>query len=452
VPSALRQRLAGVALAGALAAGCAVPVTTGPPLGVVESLEAEAPGFAFEALPVAEGEGVAVELRVQFAPADLVYTQRDTGYVAAVEIPLAVLDARGRGTLAETVLRDTLFAEDFAETRSPRPLGRSARLAVQPGAHVAQASLVSGGPEPRVTLRVSVEVPEGEVPALTPLRLSREGPAVGMTHPAWEGEGGLEVETDALGAPAEATVSFRVLRLRADTTIAEPPFWISPPRGSLVYRGADLDPALADTVALQRRVLSPEGTAGAALPPLRPGVYLLEATLEPSGLRQARPLAVMPPGHPALPSVEGFTEALAYIAYPSEMEALRRPAPLAERRRRFDEFWGTLLGGRRLAEATLRRYYDRVEAANRLFSGHKPGWMTDRGMLYVVLGPPDVVERTPEGERWHYAYGRPDPERTYAFERVTEYGPFEAYVLERAPRYEVEWQRAVRRWRSGEAR
>ena len=42
----------------------------------------------------------------------------------------------------------------------------------------------------------------------------------------------------------------------------------------------------------------------------------------------------------------------------------------------------------------MNEYYKRVSYANENFDGWKDGWETDRGMVYILFGPPDQVERT----------------------------------------------------------
>ena len=39
-------------------------------------------------------------------------------------------------------------------------------------------------------------------------------------------------------------------------------------------------------------------------------------------------------------------------------------------------------------------YFQRVEYVNEHFSGWQPGWETDRGMIYILFGPPDEIQRT----------------------------------------------------------
>ncbi|HEX4039807.1 MAG TPA: GWxTD domain-containing protein [Acidobacteriaceae bacterium] len=68
-------------------------------------------------------------------------------------------------------------------------------------------------------------------------------------------------------------------------------------------------------------------------------------------------------------------------------------------------------------------YYARIAYANEHFAAGKPGWMTDRGMIYIKFGKPDSIESHPAGgeyerpieegggetstfpfETWHYRY------------------------------------------------
>src|SRR5438270_11289045 len=42
-------------------------------------------------------------------------------------------------------------------------------------------------------------------------------------------------------------------------------------------------------------------------------------------------------------------------------------------------------------------HYRRIEYANEHFAAGKPGWMTDRGRIYIGYGPPDEIESHPSG-------------------------------------------------------
>src|SRR5205807_2947954 len=63
-------------------------------------------------------------------------------------------------------------------------------------------------------------------------------------------------------------------------------------------------------------------------------------------------------------------------------------------------------------------HYRRIEYANEHFPAGKPGWMTDRGRIYIVFGKADEVESHPSGG----SYERPMEEgggetSTFPFEQ-----------------------------------
>ncbi len=62
-------------------------------------------------------------------------------------------------------------------------------------------------------------------------------------------------------------------------------------------------------------------------------------------------------------------------------------------------------------------YFSRIEQANRLFSGGgAPGWLQDRGRVFITLGPPDHRETYPRGITF---YGLPTEIWWYGFFPIT---------------------------------
>jgi len=67
-----------------------------------------------------------------------------------------------------------------------------------------------------------------------------------------------------------------------------------------------------------------------------------------------------------------------------------------EKKRVFREFWKELDPSPGTEEnEIMEEYYKRIDIANENFGSLLPGWRTDRGMVYIILGPPDDVERHP---------------------------------------------------------
>lgn len=149
---------------------------------------------------------------------------------------------------------------------------------------------------------------------------------------------------------------------------------------------------------------------------------------------------------PELTSADELIAPLTFLTTSAERKKLfDAPDP----KKAVDKFWLDLAGGNQaMAKQLIRTYYGRVAEANRLFSAHKAGWLTDRGLLYMVLGPPESVYREADQEQWVY---RSDPDRaaTYTFRaKPSTFAP-EHYELVRRPEYERLWYAAVEQWRKG---
>jgi GWxTD domain-containing protein len=94
-----------------------------------------------------------------------------------------------------------------------------------------------------------------------------------------------------------------------------------------------------------------------------------------------------------------FYEKVEYIITKEEAKIFLELPP-ASRPRFIEEFWlrrdptpGTELN--EFKEA----YYRRIEEANHLFRGARPGWRQDRGRFYILFGPPDERRTNPMGGR-----------------------------------------------------
>jgi GWxTD domain-containing protein len=104
---------------------------------------------------------------------------------------------------------------------------------------------------------------------------------------------------------------------------------------------------------------------------------------------------------------------LRYVALQSDIDQIREAPSFVERKKRYAEFWGKLdpTPGTAANEA-MEEYFRRIDYANRNFRSYAAGWLTDKGHVYVVYGPPDNISADPfsnsEGravETWRY-YGR----------------------------------------------
>jgi len=113
------------------------------------------------------------------------------------------------------------------------------------------------------------------------------------------------------------------------------------------------------------------------------------------------------------PDSRVFLSKVRYLITPDERRAFLN-VPASERPAFMAEFWRTRDPDPDTEENELKtQYFQRIEEANRLFSGGgSPGWLQDRGRIYILLGPPSDRETYPRGvsfygvpaEIWHYGF------------------------------------------------
>lgn len=114
-----------------------------------------------------------------------------------------------------------------------------------------------------------------------------------------------------------------------------------------------------------------------------------------------------------------------------------------------DEFWLDRAGSVERSKILVEAYYSRVQEANTFFSSYIEGWKTDRGIIYVLYGPPDKVYRSSAGEAW--IYGEETSSLSYYFNFLKVSNPFSDndYSLNRLNNYRYGWGQAIESWRNG---
>ena len=454
--------LLAVALA-ALVGGCSRGVRAGGATDGPVSYRADEPAFVLEAVAaVREGEtGVDVVLGVPRSSLSF----RPVGAALEAVARWTVTLERGGVPVSVRAVADTVRAASAADgpaggaARQPGPVWRRVRFDAPAGRYRVRAVLEDPVSEETAArdAEVAVVAPDAR-PALGALRVEavdgggEAAPVDPASVPA--ATDSLLAVVQATSAPDGATAVLTVVRLLADASPAAPPAGAGPAPDALARRG--VGPSVAGTVGVTRRALAAPGLVAdveVPLPALAPGVYALRLSLEASdgtSLDVARRVVtVRRPDYPALTHLADLVEPLVYLAGRDEVERISGADTPSARRRAFDRFWGERMDDRRLAAATVRAFYERVEEANRLFASYKDGWKTDPGMIYILFGPPRYVEATANGERWAYGSGNAAP-AAVTFERTASgAGPFAVLTLARDRGYADVWERARDQWRSG---
>ena len=162
--------------------------------------------------------------------------------------------------------------------------------------------------------------------------------------------------------------------------------------------------------------------------------------------------------YPIVSTPEDMIESLAYLATRTELEQMKADPNL---KIALDNFWLRCGGGNiERARELIRIYYNRVIYSNIYFTSFTEGWRTERGMIYIMYGPPDKVYKSADGDSWGYRKqvvrsswgGRYSVTEDYVFftfkQRDNVFSDND-YFLSRSDALITQWDQAVASWRRG---
>ncbi len=149
---------------------------------------------------------------------------------------------------------------------------------------------------------------------------------------------------------------------------------------------------------------------------------------------------------PQIKTPENMIGPMRYISTKKEYEVLTE----AENKKlAVDKFWLNIAGSTERAKTMIREFYTRVESANNYFTSYLEGWKTDRGIIYIIFGSPNVVYKNKDYENWIYGEENNMMSISFVFHKVENPVSGNDYQLSRSPVFKNTWFRAVDSWRSG---
>lgn len=129
-----------------------------------------------------------------------------------------------------------------------------------------------------------------------------------------------------------------------------------------------------------------------------------------------------------LANLEKSIKQLKYVAYQSDIDYINQATTKEEKLARFLEFWKKLDPSPSTDyNEAFEEYYERIYYADSNFKSYIEGWMTDRGMVYVVLGSPATIQKQTDFnynrsyEIWNYS------SRTFIFVDYSGFGDYRLY-------------------------
>lgn len=146
---------------------------------------------------------------------------------------------------------------------------------------------------------------------------------------------------------------------------------------------------------------------------------------------------------PKINSINHANGALGYLIDKSEYSHLLRNE---NQRESFENEWLKLAGNRERARNLIKDYYSEAAIANELFTSNQLGWSTDRGMIYIIYGPPKVVYRYDDTEMWIYGEENNLLSEQFEFHKIQSDIADNIYKLKRSINYRVSYTRMVNAW------
>lgn len=184
------------------------------------------------------------------------------------------------------------------------------------------------------------------------------------------------------------------------------------------------------------------------------GIYLCSVDRK---IRDGFTFVNMGPTFPRITTPDVMLEPLAYLATQDEIAAMRSAV---KTKAALDDFWIKCGGNIDKARELIRIYYTRVLYSNHYFTSYKEGWRTERGMIYIIYGPPDKIYKTSDGESWGYKKptlkskwgGRfkvADSYLFFTFKKRDNIFSDNDFYLSRNESLVTLWDKAVLSWRKG---
>jgi GWxTD domain-containing protein len=397
----------------------------------------------------------------------LIYRHLDGKTSADIEMAITIVGREGLRYIETYTETKTIENEVYGPLIFANITRYEKDIEVPPGRYAVYFSITDKASDSETIREVYTTVPDPgeEIVDLTSIQLFAKSP----DKPEKEFEPittyNVSTQTDSLrfvlqvanNRPGEPLLlRSRLIRFDSDTTSAR---WASQPDysvSSLPYRGIDYRDE--ENVEQTQRILDQTGIVMIEFNYERPerGNYRFEVAAERADgeeeILRGRDFSVKGENFPRVESPRELAEPLVYLMNEREYEkmmAIEDPDKLKEA---VDRFWLENVGSMNRAKEVISRYYERVEEANRQFTNFKEGWKTDRGMIYILFGPPVRIQRYLNAQQWLGSAETRDRRYNFMFRRTripSDHYPFDNYILQRNQAYHTYQYQQVQLWLTG---
>ncbi|MBR6178867.1 MAG: GWxTD domain-containing protein [Bacteroidales bacterium] len=150
--------------------------------------------------------------------------------------------------------------------------------------------------------------------------------------------------------------------------------------------------------------------------------------------------------HPNVTTPDDMLKTIKYLCTDEEYATIKEKP---SKKLAVDDFWYSCTKDIKKSKELIRVYYTRAVFANIFFTDHRQGMLTDRGMVYIVMGPPQMMAITSKAEIWTYHDRKEDRKIKFVFRKRQTTLTTPEYRLYRSTEFKPYWDFAVDTWRKG---
>ncbi|MCP4581701.1 MAG: GWxTD domain-containing protein [candidate division Zixibacteria bacterium] len=369
------------------------------------------------------------EIYYQIYSSNLLHVRQDGKYVAKYSVVAIIRDGKKQITAFEA--ENTIYAESYKEAHNPKNyIVDLFKYYIAPGKYDVQVSLNDLNASSSIPLETEIRIPD----------YKKDRPDISQIHFARHID---EIGEESIFRKGKWRVIPSCDRRYGDDLLFVKFYYEYYDPGNLngvvrfVYEIRDKRNKIVvtDAVDRERRQSSIGFIDSLNLESLKPGLYdliLYRATESKGEIVSSKGSFSI--NWSALQLVENdfdnAVEQLRYIATSKEMEKLKKTEEEL-RIKEWNKFWKSKDLAPDTEENELKdEYYRRIAFSNKKFEiPNKEGWKTDMGMVHIIHGQPDDIERHPFDietkpyEIWYYY----TPKRRFLF---IDRGGYGEYVLE----------------------
>lgn len=428
------------------------------------------PEVRFSAIGLIDNEGEPkINIAADIVLGSLIYNKEGDQYISHLTIDVQIINQTNPDNIIGSKQYEVdIEKEDPDIVYSQQIHTFEQEIDVEPGRYTINFTLTDQSSDKKITHSTETYLPnpDSNVSNLTNIRM--EGKNMSAEDPSWTPITTYDVpgRVDSLKFIFQVTnnnsseplvIDSRLLHFESDTSYARPMHFNNYSPSSVQYKGIDYNEEEV-IQSTQRKLVEPgnvliEFTFGNQ----QRGNYRFEvqtniSSEEDEEAYKARDFAVKSKNYPSIKSARELARPLIYLMREKEYEDLMAISDSDSLKAAVDRFWLRNIGNKSRTKSVIKKFYNRVEEANKQFSNFKEGWKTDPGMMYILLGPPWYVDERLDQMYWSYSYNRSDPERNFYFfepRNKTEFFPFNHYILRRSQSYFNLQYQQVELWLSG---